>query len=72
MKYVCVGLAALPELVALAIGVGFAFVNPNRLQSEEFVIRQQELIMIEKKGGHVIPSDQIEVDQSDVPLSDDT
>ena len=62
-KYFCLLLAALPELVALSVGVGFAITNPDRLQSEEFVIKQQELLMIEKKGGYVIPPDQTEVDE---------
>ena len=70
LKYSCFALAALPELVALAVGVGFAVKCPDRLQSEEFVIRQQELTMIEKKGGYVIAPDQTEVDRSTLSSDD--
>jgi hypothetical protein len=37
-------------LVALAVGVFFALKHPDRLQSEEFVIRQRELQMLYKQG----------------------
>jgi hypothetical protein len=36
------------------MGLYFALSDPDRLQSEEFVIRQQELTMIERKGGDAI------------------
>jgi hypothetical protein len=49
-KYVCLGFAVLPLLVALAVGVFFALKHPDRLQSEEFVIRQRELQMLYKQG----------------------
>jgi len=49
MKYVCLGLSAIPMLTALGIGVGFAIKAPDRLQSEEYVIRQQELRQNELK-----------------------
>ena len=61
-KFVCLGMAALPEVVALSVGIGFAIKNPDRLQTEEFIIRQRELTMIEKKGGYILPSDQIDVE----------
>jgi hypothetical protein len=70
-KYVCLGLAALPLLMTMAIGVFFAFRNPDRLQSEEFVIRQQELTMIEKKGGYLLPPSQVEMDQTPPALPGD-
>ena len=70
MKFACLALAAAPEMVALVIGVGFAVMNPDRLQSEEFVIRQQELTLIEKKGGYILPSDQLEVDSSNAASND--
>jgi len=48
MKYICLALSATPMLTALGIGVGFAIKAPDRLQSEEFLIRQQELMFYEK------------------------
>lgn len=70
-KYVCLGLAALPLLVTLSVGVFFAVKHPDRLQSEEFVIRQQELTMIEKKGGLLLPLDQSEGEQTPRALPGD-
>ncbi len=72
MKYMCLLLAAAPMFVALGVGLGFALTDPDRLQSEEFVIRQQELTLIEKKGGYVLPADQLEIDRSGSEVSDDT
>ncbi len=51
-RYACLGLAALPLLVALAVGVYFALKHPDRLQSEEFVIRQRELQVLYKQGAN--------------------
>ena len=62
--YGCLILAALPLLVALGVGIFFAARQPDRLQSEEFVIRQQELTMIEKKGGYLLPPVQVETDHA--------
>jgi len=70
MKYMCFGMAALPELVAMIVGVCFAIWSPDRLQSEEFVIRQKELTMIEKKGGQVLPPDHVDVEPITPSLSD--
>lgn len=41
LLYVLLGLAAAPPLATIVAFVGFAFTNPNRLQSEEFIIQQQ-------------------------------
>jgi len=49
-KYFCLVLAALPELAALAVGVGFAVKDPDRLQSEEFVLRKQTLKVVYRRG----------------------
>ena len=46
MKYVCLAPASMPMLTALGIWRGLAIKAPDRLQSEEFVIRQRELTMI--------------------------
>jgi hypothetical protein len=37
-RYACLGFAAFPLAVTLAVGVFFALKDPDRLQSEEFVI----------------------------------
>jgi len=49
-SYACLCLAALPLLIALSVGVFFALKHPDRLQSEEFVIRQRELQMLYRQG----------------------
>lgn len=49
LRYALVGLGSLPVAVGLAAYVYFMFKDPNRLQSEEFVLRQQELTIIERK-----------------------
>lgn len=41
LLYALIGLAALPPLATVLGFLGFAFSNPNRLQSEEFIIQQQ-------------------------------
>ena len=51
MKYTCLVLAAAPMVTALAIGVGFAIAAPDRLQSEEFVLRQRALKTLYRRGG---------------------
>jgi len=51
MKYACLVLAAAPKVTALAIGVGFAIAAPDRLQSEEFVLRQRALKTLYRRGG---------------------
>jgi hypothetical protein len=37
-------------LVTLVVGVGFAIVSPDKLQSEEYQIRQQALLMFQQMG----------------------
>jgi len=50
-KYGCLALAALPLAVALGVGIFFALKDPDRLQSEEYVIRQRELRIYEQGAG---------------------
>jgi hypothetical protein len=50
-RHVCLGLAAVPLVTTMGIGVFFALKHPDRLQSEEFVIRQRELQILYKQGG---------------------
>ena len=41
-------------IIALVLGfVGFAVLDPKRLQSEDYQIRQQTLNLIEQRGGHI-------------------
>jgi hypothetical protein len=49
-RFLCIGLSALPMFVALAVGVGFAISDPDRLQSEQFVLRQQALKTLYRRG----------------------
>lgn len=48
---VLVAIAILAVLVTLGAYVYFAIKNPDRLQSEEFLLRQQELHAYAKEGG---------------------
>jgi hypothetical protein len=50
LKYVLVALCALPVLATLGSYLYFMFRNPDRLQSEEFVLRQQELLIVSRSG----------------------
>jgi hypothetical protein len=67
------GLGALPILCTLAAYFVLFVIDRDRLQSEEFVPRQHELAIIERKSGSPIPSDtdvsidplQIEFNQSE-------
>jgi hypothetical protein len=51
-RYICLGLAALPLLVTMAIGVFFAVKHPDRLQSEEYRLQQRALQMRYKHGAN--------------------
>jgi hypothetical protein len=50
-RYACLSLAALPLVTALTIGIFFALKDPDRLKSEEFIIRQNELRIYKQGGG---------------------
>lgn len=53
LKYVLVGLGAIP-FIGLAVAYFILlFLDRDRLQSEAFVLRQQELAIIERKTGHL-------------------
>jgi len=43
--------AAIPVIVTLAVYIVFMFRDPDRLQSEEYRIRQRALQLLYKKGG---------------------
>jgi len=49
-KYGLLLLAAVPMLVTMGIGCYFAFTTPDRLQSEEYHLRQQALQILYRKG----------------------
>ena len=49
LRYALASLGSLPVGVGLFSYVYFLLRAPNRLQSEEFVLRQQELTIIERK-----------------------
>jgi len=49
-RYGLIALAAVPMLVTMTVGVYFALNVPDRLQSEEFVLKQLELSISERKG----------------------
>ncbi len=55
----------LPIIAAVATHVYFVFADTDRLQSEEFVLRQQELTIIERKSG---PSISLDAEPSDDPV----
>ncbi len=57
LRYGLAGLGTLPIILTLAAYIYFMFRNPDRLQSEEFVLRQQELTIIERKSGPPISLD---------------
>jgi hypothetical protein len=50
LKYALVAFGALPGLATLASHLYFMFRDPDRLQSEEFVLRQQELSIVSRSG----------------------
>ena len=50
LRYAFAALGALPILSAILTYFILLFRDPDRLQSEEFILRQQELSMVERKG----------------------
>jgi len=51
LRIALIGLAALPVFATLVIYVIFMYRDPDRLQSEEYRIRQRALQILYKKGG---------------------
>jgi hypothetical protein len=41
----------------MVLGCFFAFTDPDRLQSEEYVLKQSELSIIARKGGLPLPNE---------------
>jgi len=49
-KYMLLCLAAVPMFVTMVIGCFFAIKSPDRLQSEEYRLRQRALQILQKRG----------------------
>ena len=65
LRYTPVGLGSLPVAVGLAAYTYFMLKDPNRLQSDDFVLRQQELTIVERKHAPPFP---LNLDLTDEPL----
>ena len=52
IRLILLGFAAVPVLVTLIVYLIFMFRDPDRLQSEEYRIRQRALQILYKKGGN--------------------
>jgi hypothetical protein len=50
LKYICLALAAAPEIAALGIGLMFAVKDPDRLQSKEHIQRMAQLTVLKKNS----------------------
>ena len=70
LKYGFAGLGGLPIVASLVAYFLFLVLDRDRLQSEEFVLKQRELSIIERKGLPPIPFDGEETD--DVQMIDAT
>jgi hypothetical protein len=70
LKYGLVGLGALPIVASIVAYFLYFFLDRDRLQSEEFVLKQRELSIIERKGRPPIPLDAEETE--DVQLIETT
>jgi hypothetical protein len=53
MKTLLVLVGIVPILLTCAVAGYFAFRRPEKLQSEEYQLRQQTLNIIEEKGGRI-------------------
>ena len=70
LKYGLVGLGALPIVASIVAYFLYFFLDRDRLQSEEFVLKQRELSIIERKGRPPMPLDREETE--DVLMIDAT
>lgn len=64
IRYGLVALGALPVLTLIAAYLYFMLRDPDRLQSEEFVLRQQELTVTERKGLPTVTHEPRDVDEA--------
>ena len=72
LRYALAGLGSLPVGVGLFSYIYFMLRAPNRLQSEEFVLRQQELTIIERKQAPPISLNTDLADGSTLSIADQT
>jgi hypothetical protein len=70
LKYGLAGLGALPIVASLVAYFLYFFLDRDRLQSEEFVLKQRELSIIERKGLPPMPLEGEEIE--DVQMIDAT
>ncbi len=66
LKYGFAGLGGLPIVASLLAYFLFFLLDRDRLQSEEFVIKQRELSIIERKGLPPVPFDREETEDIQV------
>ena len=57
LRYGFAVVGALPVLTLVGAYLYFMLRDPDRLQSEEFITRQQELVLLERKGLPPVPKD---------------
>ena len=62
LKYSFAGLGGLPIVAALVAYFLYFLLDRDRLQSEEFVLKQRELSIIERKGLPPVPFDREEAE----------
>ncbi len=51
--FVLIGVGSVPVLVTCAVSVYFAAFKPEKLQSEDYQLRQQAMILIQEKSGRM-------------------
>jgi|GEM_PF-5909240 hypothetical protein len=68
LKYGFAALGALPVIGTVAAYFLCFFLDRDRLQSEEFILKQRELSIIERKGMPPVPIDANETE--DIPMID--
>jgi hypothetical protein len=51
--FVLIGIGAIPVLVTCGVSIYFAAVKPEKLQSEDYQLRQQAMLLVKEKGGRL-------------------
>jgi len=64
LRYGFAALGGLPVLTLVGAYIYFMLRDPDRLQSEEFVLRQQELTVTERKGLPTVTHEPRDVDEA--------
>ncbi len=70
LRYALVALGSLPVLTLTTAHLYFMLRDPGRLQSEEFVPRQQQLTITERKGMPPLSVDPVIPDELTTPAAD--